>query len=183
MTPEFSRPIHWGSVGKREKREELEANEAERAALARRFGILSIDSLTASLRMRQESGGAVRVRGRLQAAIVQPCVVTLEPVPQQVDEAVDLRFLPPGADMDEDDPDGPDEIIAENDVLEIGEALAEQLSLAMDPYPRAPGAELEEGLSFGDDAAEEAAPAAPEAPARPNPFARLAVLKGGKSES
>ncbi|MBC9205865.1 DUF177 domain-containing protein [Roseomonas aerophila] len=172
--PEFSRPFPWGTIGKQERREEVQATPKECAALAARFGILAIEALSASLRLRQESGGAVRVRGRLAATVVQPCVVTLEPVRQTVDEAVDLRFLPPGAEMDED-PEGPDEIPTENDVLELGEALAEQLSLALDPYPRAPGASLEEGFSVGDDEP------APESPApRPNPFA---VLKGLKRDN
>jgi uncharacterized metal-binding protein YceD (DUF177 family) len=171
---EFSRPFPWGTIGKQERREELQATPQECSALARRFGILAIEAFSASLRLRQESGGAVRVRGRLAATVVQPCVVTLEPVRQQVDEAVDLRFLPPGAEL-EDDPDGPDEIPTENDILELGEALAEQLSLALDPYPRSPGASLEEGFSVGEDEA------APESPTpRPNPFAVLKGLKRDK---
>jgi uncharacterized metal-binding protein YceD (DUF177 family) len=170
-TLEFSRPFPWGTIGKQERREEIQATPQECAALAARFGIVTIDALTAILRLRQESGGAVRVRGRLNATVVQPCVVTLEPVVQKVDEPVDLRFLPPGAEMDED-PEGPDEIPTENDILELGEALAEQLSLALDPYPRAPGAALEEGYTLGDEAEE------PESPApRPNPFAALKGLK------
>jgi uncharacterized metal-binding protein YceD (DUF177 family) len=170
---EFSRPFPWGTIGKQERREEVQATPQECTALAGRFGILAIEAVSASLRLRQESGGAVRVRGRLTATVVQPCVVTLEPVHQKVDEAVDLRFLPPGAELD-DDPDGPDEIPTENDILELGEALAEQLSLALDPYPRSPGASLEEGFSIGEDEA------APESPApRPNPFAVLKGLKRG----
>ncbi|EHM02995.1 hypothetical protein HMPREF9946_00596 [Acetobacteraceae bacterium AT-5844] len=173
-TFEFSRPIPWGGIGKQERREELEANEAERAALAARFGILAIDRLTVSLRMRQEPGGSVRVRGLMKAEVVQACVVTLEPVRQQVEEAVDLRFLPAGAEP-EDDPDGPDEIPTENDILELGEAVAEQLALALDPYPRAPGAQLEENYSVG-----EAEPESPEP--RRNPFLGLAALKGPKRD-
>lgn len=170
ITPEFSRTLPWGAVSRKEKREELEATEAERAALAARFGILEISSLRASLRLRQEAGGAVRVRGHLTADVVQACVVTLEPVPQHIEEPVDLRFLHEGAEP-EDDPDGPDEILTEGEVLELGEAIAEQLSLALDPYPRVPGAELELPHEEEEDEPEEA-------PARPNPFAKLAALKG-----
>jgi uncharacterized metal-binding protein YceD (DUF177 family) len=173
MAPEFSRTLAWGTVGRQEKREELEATARERDALTKRFGILGIESLKASLRLRQESGGAVRVRGRLVADVVQACVVTLEPVPQHVDEPVDLRFLPDGAEP-EDDPDGPDEIPTAGAPLELGEAIAEQLSLALDPYPRVPGARFEQ-----EELPEE--PAVPEEPpARPNPFAQLASLKGNK---
>jgi uncharacterized metal-binding protein YceD (DUF177 family) len=167
--PEFSRILPWGSVTRKEKREELEATEAERAALAERFGILKITSLRASLRMRLEAGGAVRVRGQLDADVLQACVVTLEPVPQHIEEPVNLRFLPEGAEPEED-PEGPDEILTEGGPLELGEAIAEQLSLALDPYPRAPGAKLE-----FEEPEEEEEPE--EAPARPNPFAKLSALK------
>lgn len=171
IAPEFSRPMPWGSVSRKEKREELEATEAERAALASRFGILEIGTLRANLRLRLEAGGTARVRGILTADVVQACVVTLEPVPQHIEEPVDLRFLPEGAES-EDDPDGPDEILTEGGALELGEAIAEQLSLALDPYPRVPGAKLE--LEFEAPEEEEAAE---EEPPRPNPFAKLAALK------
>ncbi len=170
ITPEFSRQMSWGSITRQEKREELEATPAERVALAERFGILEIGALRASLRLRLEAGGAVRVRGRMSAEVVQACVVTLEPVPQVVEEPVDLRFVHASAERDEEDepdPEGPDEIPVEGDQLELGEAVAEQLSLALDPYPRAPGAVL---------ALDDGATAEPE-PRRPNPFASLAGLK------
>ncbi|MCQ4158956.1 DUF177 domain-containing protein [Roseomonas sp. GC11] len=161
---EFSRTLPWVAVGPDGRRQLVEAKAAECAALAARFGIPAIDAFSAELEMRQERGGAIRIRGTLRARVVQACVVTLEPVTQQVEEAVDLRFLPAEADFS-DDPEGPDEIHAdENGVMELGEALAEQLSLALDPYPRAPGAALPEIV-------EEEAPE--EAPARPNPFAVL----------
>lgn len=161
---EFSRTLPWVAVGPEGRRQKLEANEQERAALAQRFGIPAIHAFTAELELREEKSGGIRVRGRLRAEVVQSCVVTLEPVTQRLDEPVDLRFLAPGADLS-DDPDGPDEIeTEERGVMQLGEALAEQLSLALDPYPRAPGAALPEIM-------EAAAPE--EAPARPNPFAVL----------
>lgn len=172
IPPEFSRIIAWGAITRQEKREELEATPAERAALAKRFGILEIGALKASLRLRSEAGGAVRVRGRMTAEVVQACVVTLEPVPQRVEEPVELRFVRADAERDEEDepdPDGPDEIPVGGEHLELGEAIAEQLSLALDPYPRLPGATL-------DFQAEEEDEPAPEA-GRPNPFAKLAGLK------
>ena len=107
--PEFSRPLALGLVGPDGRREVLEANEAERAALARRFGIPAIERLRAELLLRPEADGAVRAEGRVDAAVVQSCVVTLEPVAQRVDEAVDLRLLPPGREP-QDEPDEPDEI-------------------------------------------------------------------------
>jgi uncharacterized metal-binding protein YceD (DUF177 family) len=129
-------------VGPEGRRESLEAREAERAALAARFGIPAVESLRAELRLWPEADGAVRAEGSLAADVVQSCVVTLEPVPQRVEEAVSLRLLPAGTEPRDDDPDGPDDIPSENGVVDLGEAVAEQLALALDPYPRAPGAAL-----------------------------------------
>lgn len=139
--PEFHRPLALGQVGPEGRTERLEASEAERAALARRFGIPGIGSLTATLRLVPEPDGAVRAEGRLEAAVVQDCVVTLEPVPQRVAEAFALRLLPAGREP-ADGPDDLDEVEAEGNVADLGELVAEQLALALDPYPRAPGAEL-----------------------------------------
>ena len=139
--PEFSRLLRLGSVGPEGRREVLEADGAERAALARRFGIPAVESLRAELRLRPEADGGVRAEGRLAADVVQSCVVTLEPVAQRVEEAVELRLLPAGAEP-RDEPGEPDDIPSQDGVVDLGEALAEQLALALDAYPRAPGAEL-----------------------------------------
>jgi uncharacterized metal-binding protein YceD (DUF177 family) len=144
--PEFSRPLRLASVGPEGRREVLEADEAERAALARRFGIPAVERLRAELFLRPDADGALRAEGRLVAAVVQLCVVTLEPVEQRVEEPVALRFLPAGQEP-RDEPDETDEIATGNGVAELGEALAEQLALALDPYPRAPGAVLPAGAA------------------------------------
>jgi uncharacterized metal-binding protein YceD (DUF177 family) len=141
--PEFSRPLALGRVGPEGRREVLEADAAEREALARRFGIPSIERFRAELVLRPEPGGAVCAEGRLEAELVQSCVVTLEPVPQHVEEPVALRFLPGGQEPGEG-PEDIDEVETVNGTADLGEALAEQLALALDPYPRAPGATLPE---------------------------------------
>ncbi|WP_372618750.1 YceD family protein [Falsiroseomonas sp.] len=168
--PEFSRPVRLGP----DRRDiTLEANEAERGALARRFGILGIGALTATLRLEPEAGGSVRARGRLSARVEQLCVVTLEPVAQRVEVAMDLRILGEGEEPADEDPDSPDEIESLGGVVDLGEAVAEQLALALDPYPRAEGATLP---PLDDEAPEGGSQAAP---ARPNPFAGLAKLREG----
>jgi uncharacterized metal-binding protein YceD (DUF177 family) len=159
--PEFSRLLPLGLVGPEGRRETLEADEAERAALARRFGIPAVESLRAELLLRPETEGAVRAEGRFDASVVQSCVVTLEPVAQRVEEAVDLRLLPAGREP-QDEAGEPDEIATERGVADLGEAVAEQLALALDPYPRAPGAVL---------------PAEANDPGE-HPFAALAKLRG-----
>lgn len=166
MTPEFSRPLALARIPPEGREEHLTASRAECAALALRFGIPAINRFAADLRLKPEPGGGVAITGNLSAEVVQDCVVTLEPVTQQVAEAVNLRILGPG-ETPSDDPEAPDEIEAPGGVAELGEALAEQLALALDPYPRAPGAAL--------PGAE-----APPEPGPRNPFAALSALKGRK---
>jgi uncharacterized metal-binding protein YceD (DUF177 family) len=142
MPPEFSRLVSLARIPEAGREEVLRASPAECAALAARFAIPAVGRLDARLLLRPEPGsGAVMVTGTLSADVVQACVVSLEPVAQQVREDVVLRLLPPGQDPS-DDPEGPDEIPIEGDAVDLGEALAEQLALALDPYPRAPGAAL-----------------------------------------
>jgi uncharacterized metal-binding protein YceD (DUF177 family) len=161
MAPEFSRPILLARIPESGREERLRASPAECAALAKRFAIEAVDRLEATLLLRHEPGGAVTVTGRLTADVVQACVVSLEPVEQRIDEPVDLRLLPPEAELS-DDPEGPDEIPIEGDTVDLGEAIAEQLALSLDPYPRAEGAVL---------------PEAGEADGASGPFGALAALR------
>lgn len=166
MAPEFSRLVSLARIPASGREEQLRASPAECAALAKRFGIEAVDRLEAALLLRPEPGGGVMVTGRLSADVVQACVVSLEPVAQRMDEVVVLRLLPPGEEPS-DDPEGPDEITIEGDAIDLGEAVAEQLALALDPYPRAPGAELPQA-GAGEDA--------------DGPFGALAALRrpGGR---
>lgn len=168
MMPELHRPLRWGLVGPSGRQERIVATAAECAALARRFGIPGIAAFEAVLSLSPDRDGAIRAEGRIEAAVTQSCVVSLEPVEQRVSAPVVLRFLPPGAEPDED-PESPDEIETDGDMLDLGEAVAEQLALALDPYPRHPDAALP------PEATEAPAPEPP----RPSPFAALARLRRG----
>jgi uncharacterized metal-binding protein YceD (DUF177 family) len=119
-----------------------------------------------------ETGGTTRLTGTLESDVVQECVVTLEPVPQHVSVNLDLRILPPGTPATDDDPDSPDEIETTGNNVDLGEVVAEQLALALDPYPRAPDAAIPPELEA--TAEEDAADAVPD---RTNPFAALARIK------
>ena len=183
--PEFSRPVAIDRLPDSGQHERLEANADERAALARRFDIPEIVSLKAHAKLsRTDKGRGVKLEAEFEADVVQSCVVTLEPVPEHVAESFTIRFLPPErvADWEERhrrmgeegelvDPDAPDppEVLVGN-VIDVGEAVAEHLALALDPYPRSPGA------SFAAPPPEDE----PEEPARPNPFA---VLKGRRNDA
>lgn len=143
MTPEWSRPEKIDTIGEREKPVAIEADAAERAALAERFGLLSIDRLQADLVVRRDAAG-ILVTGTVRSAVVQPCSVTGEPVPATVDEPVALRFVEPTAHGTEEEielsGDTLDTIEIEGGAIDLGEAAAETMALALDPFPRSPNA-------------------------------------------
>ncbi|MFT8244444.1 YceD family protein [Roseomonas sp. BN140053] len=149
MTPELSRPIPLSAVPLGGRRETVVADAAERQAVAKRLDLLGLDRLEAELYLRPTTQDTVRVTGRLRASVVQACVVTLEPVPQEIEEAVDWIVAPPPdpeseeEELPDDALEGPEPVDAPNGVLDLGEAVTQQLSLALDPYPRCPGVALD----------------------------------------
>ncbi len=174
---EFSRPVNVERLPGGETVMEIAAEPHEREALARRFDIPAVEALRARVRLRPLGGSRmVRLRARFEAEVVQSCVVTLEPVRLQVAEEFELMYgpeEPAGAgheiSFSAEDEDPPEPI--RDGVIDLGEAVAEHLALALDPFPRAPGATLD--LPAEDGAGEAA-------PARPGPFAALAGLRGEK---
>lgn len=174
--PEFSRPIPVDTMPRDDITREIEASPAECQALAARFGLQAIGRLAATVRIsRVGDGRMARVRGELAAEVVQTCVVTLDPVPASVAEHFTALFVPEALMPAEDeivlDPARLDEDLPEpmtNGVIDIGELTAQHLSLALDPYPRRPGAEFP-GLD--DDLGEDGEPAPT------SPFRALAELK------
>lgn len=161
MSVEFARLLTLDHVPAGGQSFLLIASAGERAALAERFGLLDLLSLTGELQLRPAAEGRVLVTGRLVAEVEQACVVSLEPVRQRVEEEIAWRLLPDGMEPSDGD-DDPDDIPAEGGAVDLGEALAQQLSLALDPYPRAPGAKLPPEAGDGD---------------AHGPFAALAKLK------
>ncbi len=132
---------------------EFEAGPAARAAMAEVAGLREVLSAKASLDVRPQRGGRVHVAGRVQARIGQTCVVTLDPMENEIDEPVDLVFAPPeqipvlsdlvddAAESGADIPDPPEPI--ENGIIDLGRLATDALFLAIDPYPRRPDAVFE----------------------------------------
>ena len=124
----------------------IEASEAERAALAARFGLGAIASLGAAIELEQKPR-AIRATGRLNAQIMQPCAVSGEDFPVTIDEPVDLRFVEEHqhiASEDEElelEADDCDEIEFSGEMFDLGEAVAQTLGLAIDPYAEGPNAD------------------------------------------
>jgi uncharacterized metal-binding protein YceD (DUF177 family) len=151
--PEFSRIVRLARLGTDPFRQELAASKAERAALARRFDLLSLDRLTAVVELVRQGPAMILLRASFAAEFVQSCVVTLDPVEGAVCESFALRYGPPeeeeaGAGTAEDD------IAFEPlaaDFIDIGEAVAQEFSLVLPAFPRDPEASLEMDQAEVDD--------------------------------
>ncbi len=131
----------------------IEANSAEREALAAFLELPSIEALSASFALVRSANGGVRVTGAVHGELTQVCVVSLEPFPATVDEEIDVRFAPRSdegaarrsaaepetfAMTDESEPDP---IV--DGRIDLGALAAEFLALGLDSYPRKPGASFE----------------------------------------
>jgi uncharacterized metal-binding protein YceD (DUF177 family) len=160
-TPEFHRPISLDRVGTHGLDLTLEASAPECAALAARMRLPAVHTLSCQFHLMRQGRDVVLARGYLRARITQTCVVSLEDFEATVEENFQVRFVPSGDESDEIDPETDDEVPFEGNQIDLGEAAAEQLGLALDPYPRMPGAELPEA----------------EADVEPHPFAALAGLR------
>ena len=123
----------------------IEASEAERAALADRFEVVAIRSLHAELAFNLD-GDAIEARGTLTAELVQSCAVSGEDFPVRIVEPVALRFVQEARSVDPEEEaelpaDEPDEIEFTGDAFDVGEAIAQSLGLAIDPFAEGPNAD------------------------------------------
>ncbi len=139
--PEFSRIVRLDQAHGNAAGATIMADEGERAALVRRFGLSSLDRLEADYRLVEENGVLV-ARGQLRATLAQPCVATGEPVPEAIDTPFAIRFLretdvTPEEEETELDEEDCDTMFFAGEAIDIGEAVAQTLSLALTPYPRA----------------------------------------------
>ncbi|MDZ4734993.1 MAG: DUF177 domain-containing protein [Rhodospirillaceae bacterium] len=144
---EFSRLIEVEVLGTEPVERSIEASETERLALARRFGLLSLDRLEARIEVQREAGRRVRAAGRFEAELQQRCVVSLVPVKSRIAARFVTVYSDDPAVEDEPIDWNDDEDIEpyENGTIDLGEGVAQQLAVRIDPYPRAPGAAVPEG--------------------------------------
>jgi uncharacterized metal-binding protein YceD (DUF177 family) len=165
MTPEFSRPYRIDTLSAQPRDVAVEATPSEREALARRFGIVEIGRLSAEAALTR-NGGAVSAAGTVRAAVTQSCVATGEPVGETVEEEFRIEFRPSpdgaGGDDEVELSEGElDVVFYEGGSVDLGEAVAETLSLSLDPYPRSPAAEAalrEAGVTSEEEAREDSSP-------------------------
>lgn len=140
--PEFSRLIRVDTIGDAPHAIEIEADAAERAALARRFGLDAIESLRGAVSLAKTLRG-ISAKGRIEAAFTQFCVATGDPVPESIDAPFELLFVEESSDAEELELDAEDlDIIDyEGEAVDIGEALAQTMAILMEPFPRHPQAD------------------------------------------
>lgn len=154
--PEFSRLIDIRQADGKQLR--LTASETERAALAERFGLVRIDRLEADVAL-DRAGRAVNASGSLSADFVQSCAVSAEDLPVSIKESLAFRFVPAAAHHEPDqeieiDARECDEIEYEGTSFDVGEAVAQSLALAIDPFATGPNADTarrEAGLLDPDE--------------------------------
>lgn len=159
--PELSRTVRVDTLGEEPRQLSIEADESQRQKLARRFGLVAIESLEADAALVRKDA-EVRARGRLRAKVVQSCVASGEPVEAELDEPFEIIFRPqidvarPDEEIELSESEM-DVVFYEGGAIDMGEAIAETLSLSLDPYPRAPQAE-EKLKAAGVKSEEEAGP-------------------------
>jgi uncharacterized metal-binding protein YceD (DUF177 family) len=159
----WSIPVRVDEVPEEGREFVLSADAGVRARIARAAGLVDLARLDATLAVTRDG---TRVTGRISATITQTCVVTLEPLVNEIDEPVEVIFAPAAEQSAQleaaaaDAPDPPEPLV--NGTIDLGALAAEFLLLGLDPYPRKP----------------DAAFAAPQDEAgRDSPFAALAALR------
>lgn len=173
MTDRFAHHLRLDQIRDGE-RLDLVADEAERAAIARRLDLQGLERLEAHVAL-AKTGDIVRAQGRLSAALTQSCAVTGDPVAAHVDEPFEILFAPEPSNA------GPDEeielgrsdldvVFHDGAAIDLGTAIADSLALSLDPYPRSAGADA--ALKEAGVITEEQA----------SPFAVLAQLKKSGDE-
>lgn len=142
--PELSRPIPLARIGVEPYRLEITASETERDALARRFDLVSLDRLHAVVELVREGDEMILLRADFEAAFEQSCIVTLDPIAGAVAERFALLYGPPAAEEAAAGLVGEDPAFEPigGDAIDVGEAVAQEFSLALPPFPRSPDAAI-----------------------------------------
>lgn len=152
----------------------IEPDEAARRRLAGRFAITAITLMRARIALMRE-GERITATGRLVADVIQPCRISAEDFPVHIDTPVHLRFVPPAGAITPDEEieltaEDCDEIEYDGAAFDLGEALAQTLALAIDPFAEGPNADAFRARHGLNDTAPT------------GPFAALAAMKQGRDD-
>jgi uncharacterized metal-binding protein YceD (DUF177 family) len=155
---------------------DLQPDGPERAALARELELLGLKKLRFQGEITPAGARSWALHGTLGATVVQPCVVTLDPVTTRIEEVIDRLYVPEDKYIEIDEPGGETEMPEDTSIEVLGivisaqEAMVESLLLALPQYPRATDADLGEAV-FAEDGV------TPLKDEDTKPFAGLAALK------
>ena len=131
----------------------LEASPEEREALARRFGLDALHALTAKLNIARTTAASIKVSGEARAAIEQTCVLTLERFGSTLIFPVEEVFRTNRGGggrlqaVEAFDDEGAPLVVGQ--AIDLGELVAQELGMTIDPYPKAPDAAFEPPASAG----------------------------------
>ncbi len=167
----WSVPVRLDEVPETGLHLDLEADAAARAAVAAAAGVNEVPQLTAAFDVKRHGRDGLHVVGTVSARVRQTCVVTLDPVENEVAEGIDLVFVPASAlgslasevNLGAEAIEPPEALI--DGVVDLGAVATEFLTLAIDPYPRKPGAVFDPPHSADEGS---------------HPFAALAALRSGR---
>jgi uncharacterized metal-binding protein YceD (DUF177 family) len=178
--PPFSYLVKVGRMSHDPVAVHVEADASALKALAGLWNVLSVEQLSADLKIRRWKRDGVKVFGEIRGKVTQACVVTLDPVSADIDEEIDQIFVPEGSPLaripandvgeiviDPDGPDLPETFVG--DTIDVGAVVAEFAAMGLDPYPRKPGVEFEPHAEKSGGAER-----------KPSPFAVLKDMKVDK---
>jgi uncharacterized metal-binding protein YceD (DUF177 family) len=145
--PEFSRRVKLARIGVEPYHQRISASEDERAALARRFDLVSLDRLEAAVELILRGERTILLRADFEATFEQRCIVTLDPIAGVLAERFELLYGPSEAEATASSLVGEDVAFEPlmDDAIDIGEAVAQEFSLALPPFPRSPEIPIETG--------------------------------------
>lgn len=140
-TNEFCHVVKLSEIGNLNRIIHLVADEASRSGLMARFDLAALDSLEADISLQTEAADVIAT-GRFAARLAQYCVASNDPVPAALNEPIHIRFVPEptvGGEL-ELEADDCETMFHDGQTIDLGEAVAQSLGLALDPYPRSPEA-------------------------------------------
>jgi len=134
------RPVALDRIGPHGVTLSVEATADELPAIAARLHVIALAKLHCEFKLRRIGAATIEAQGSLHAQVTETCVTSLDEFEHGVQEMFTIHFVPAGTEDDDPDPEAVDQIPFEGSAVDVGEGAVEQLALALDPYPRKPGA-------------------------------------------
>jgi uncharacterized metal-binding protein YceD (DUF177 family) len=146
IAPEFSRVVPLLRLGPEPFCRRIEATAEERQKLSERFDLLALDRLVAVVELRRQSSEMILLEAEFEAEFEQCCAVTLEPLRGAVADRFSLVYGPAREAEQEVAVSGEEPAFQPltGGAIDIGEAVAQELSLSLPEFPRDPDATIDD---------------------------------------